>query len=65
MKLIIIALILPYILIFPLFMHTEYQKLKANDSKENYKIFIDKMSDLVIYSACILLVQITIYLISR
>lgn len=65
MKLIILAIILPYILIFPLFMYTEYQKLKVNENVENYKKFVDKMSDLVVYSACILLIQIAIFLIHK
>lgn len=46
-------------------MYTEYQKLKVNENVENYKKFVDKMSDLVVYSACILLIQIAIYLISK
>ena len=65
MKEIILVLILPYILIFPLFMYTEYSKLKANENLENYKKFVDHMSDIVIYSLSVFLVQIAIYLILK
>ena len=65
MKEIILVLILPYILILPLFMYTEYSKLKANENLENYKKFVDHMSDIVIYSLSVFLVQIAIYLILK
>jgi ABC-type spermidine/putrescine transport system permease subunit I len=65
MKEIILLFVLPYILIFPLFMYTEYTKLKENDNLENYKKFVDYMSDIVIYSLSVFLVQIAIYLILK